>query len=173
MKDLMKEAKSVIKIPSFQILVAQGVSGSFPWSALSFATLWLELIGFSHMTTALLWSLFIVAVSFGGLLGGWMGDNLSQKFPNSGRIMLSQISSGSAVPLAAILLLGLPDDPSTAVMHGLVLFIMGLCISWNGAATNKYVSTNVLVHFLLFYNSYDLSSFSKQHRLITFALNSL
>jgi MFS family permease len=173
MKDLMKEAKSVIKIPSFQILVAQGVSGSFPWSALSFATLWLELIGFSHMTTALLWSLFIVAVSFGGLLGGWMGDNLSQRFPNSGRIMLSQISSGSAVPLAAILLLGLPDDPSTAVMHGLVLFIMGLCISWNGAATNKYVSTNVLVHFLLFYNSYDLSSFSKQHRLITFALNSL
>ncbi|MCI12242.1 MFS transporter, partial [Trifolium medium] len=50
--------------------------------------------------------------------------------------MLSQISSGSAVPLAAILLLGLPDDPSTAFMHGLVLFIMGLCISWNGAATN-------------------------------------
>ncbi|XP_058731493.1 uncharacterized protein LOC131603221 isoform X2 [Vicia villosa] len=137
MKDLIKEAKSVIKIPSFQILVAQGVSGSFPWSALSFATLWLELIGFSHMTTALLWSLFIVAVSFGGLFGGWMGDFLSQKFPNSGRIMLSQISSGSAVPLAAILLLALPDDPSTAVMHGLVLFIMGLCISWNGAATNK------------------------------------
>jgi len=150
MKDLLKEAKSVIRIPTFQILVAQGVSGSFPWSALSFATLWLELIGFSHMTTSLLWSLFIVAVSFGGLFGGWMGDMLSQRLPNSGRIMLSQISSGSAVPLAAILLLGLPDDPSTAFMHGLVLFIMGLCISWNGAATNKYVLMNVLVHFLLF-----------------------
>jgi MFS family permease len=150
MKDLLKVAKSVIRIPTFQILVAQGVSGSFPWSALSFATLWLELIGFSHMTTALLWSLFIVAVSFGGLFGGWMGDMLSQRLPNSGRIMLSQISSGSAVPLAAILLLGLPDDPSTAFMHGLVLFIMGLCISWNGAATNKYVLMNVLVHFLLF-----------------------
>ncbi|XP_058731492.1 uncharacterized protein LOC131603221 isoform X1 [Vicia villosa] len=144
MKDLIKEAKSVIKIPSFQILVAQGVSGSFPWSALSFATLWLELIGFSHMTTALLWSLFIVAVSFGGLFGGWMGDFLSQKFPNSGRIMLSQISSGSAVPLAAILLLALPDDPSTAVMHGLVLFIMGLCISWNGAATNNPIFAEIV-----------------------------
>ncbi|CAI8618963.1 unnamed protein product [Vicia faba] len=144
MKDLIKEAKSVIKIQSFQILVAQGVSGSFPWSALSFATLWLELIGFSHMTTALLWSLFIVAVSFGGLFGGWMGDFLSQKFPNSGRIMLSQISSGSAVPLAAILLLALPDDPSTAVMHGLVLFIMGLCISWNGAATNNPIFAEIV-----------------------------
>jgi len=45
-KDLIKEAKSVIKIPSFQIIFAQGVFGSFPWSGLSFATLWLELIGF-------------------------------------------------------------------------------------------------------------------------------
>lgn len=29
LKDLIKEAKSVMNIPSFQIIVAQGVSGSF------------------------------------------------------------------------------------------------------------------------------------------------
>jgi hypothetical protein len=68
-----------------------------------------------------------------------MGDLLAKRLPNSGRIILSQISSGSAIPLAAILLLVLPDDPSTAFMHGLVLFIMGLSISWNAPATNKYV----------------------------------
>ncbi|KAJ0097050.1 hypothetical protein Patl1_27245 [Pistacia atlantica] len=101
MKDLIKEAKMVIKIPSFQIIVAQGVSGSFPWSALSFAPMWLELIGFSHNLTAFLMTFFV-------------------------------ISSGSAIPIAAILLLALPDDPSTAFIHGLVFFIMGLCISWNG-----------------------------------------
>ncbi|XP_027921463.1 protein spinster homolog 3-like isoform X3 [Vigna unguiculata] len=137
MKDLMKEAKSVIRIPTFQIIVAQGVFGSFPWSGLSFATLWLELIGFSHVTTATLWTLFIVAGSFGSLFGGWMGDFLSQKLPNSGRIVLSQISAGSAIPLAAILLLGLPDDSSTAFMHGLVLVIMGFTTAWNAPATNK------------------------------------
>ncbi|XP_041002939.1 uncharacterized MFS-type transporter YwfA-like isoform X2 [Juglans microcarpa x Juglans regia] len=136
-KDLIKEAKSVMKIPSFQIIVAQGVSGSFPWSALSFATMWLELTGFSHKTTAFLWTLFIIAGSLGGLFGGKMGDLLAKRFPNSGRIILSQISSGSAIPLAAILLLALPDGPSTAFMHGLVLFIMGLSISWNAPATNK------------------------------------
>lgn len=138
-KYLTKEAKSVIRIPSFQIIVAQGVSGSFPWSALSFATMWLELIGFSHKTTAFLWMLFIIAASLGGLFGGKMGDLLAKRLPNSGRIILSQISSGSAIPLAAILLLVLPDVPSTAFMHGLVLFIMGLTISWNAPATNKYV----------------------------------
>jgi hypothetical protein len=53
--------------------------------------------------------------------------------------MLSQISAGSAVPLAAILFLALPDDPSTAFMHGLVLVVMGFATAWNAPATNKYV----------------------------------
>ncbi|MED6172319.1 hypothetical protein PIB30_048980 [Stylosanthes scabra] len=136
-KDLVEEGKSVSKIQSFQIIVAQGVTGSFPWSALSFAPMWLELTGFSHEKTAFLIALFVIASSVGGLLGGKMGDILSTRLPNSGRIILAQISSASAIPLAAILLLGLPADPSTAVLHGLVLIIMGLFISWNAPAANK------------------------------------
>lgn len=137
MKDLLQEAKSVMKIRSFQIIVAQGVTGSFPWSALSFAPMWLELTGFSHEKTAILIGLFVVANSLGGLFGGKMGDVLSKRLPNSGRIMLSQISSGSAIPLAAILLLVVPNNPRTMFLHGLVLFVTGFCISWNAPATNK------------------------------------
>lgn len=136
-KELVKEAKTVIKIPSFQIIVAQGVTGSFPWSALSFAAMWLELTGFSHDKTAFLIALFVIATSLGGLFGGTMGDILSMRLPNAGRIILAQISSASAIPLAAVLLLALPEDPSTAFIHGLVLVIVGFFISWNAAATNK------------------------------------
>nr|XP_048334606.1 uncharacterized protein LOC107425174 isoform X1 [Ziziphus jujuba var. spinosa] len=141
---VIKEAKSVIRIPSFQIIVAQGVSGSFPWSAMSFAAMWLELIGFSHGKTAFLWTLFIIACSLGGLFGGKMGDILAKRLPNSGRILLSQISSGSAIPFAAILLLVLPDDPSTAFSHGLVLFLMGCFISWNAPATNNPIFAEIV-----------------------------
>ncbi|KAK4264904.1 hypothetical protein QN277_026022 [Acacia crassicarpa] len=144
MRDMINEAKWVIRIPSFQIFVAQGIPGSFPMSALSFATLWLELIGFSHKETAFLWTLFVLARSFGSFFGGYMGDVLSQRLPNTGRIMLSQISSASGIPLAAILLLGLPDDPSTAFLHGLVLFIMGLFTSWNGSATNNPIFAEIV-----------------------------
>ncbi|KAG4200669.1 hypothetical protein ERO13_A05G227600v2 [Gossypium hirsutum] len=129
-KGLVLEAKSVVKIPSFQIIVAQGVTGSFPWSALSFAPMWLELIGFSHKKTA-----FLIAM---------MGDFLSTRLPNSGRIILAQISSASAIPLAAILLLVLPDDPSTGVMHGLVLIIVGFCISWNAPAANNPIFAEIV-----------------------------
>ncbi|KAK0607396.1 hypothetical protein LWI29_014259 [Acer saccharum] len=143
-KDLIREAKMVMKIPSFQIIVVQGISGSFPWSALSFATMWLELIGFSHKLTAFLMTLFTIGGSLGSLFGGKMGDVLAKRLPNSGRIILSQISSGSAIPLAAILLLVLPDDPSTAFLHGLILFIMGFWISWNGSATNNPIFAEIV-----------------------------
>ncbi|KAL6655681.1 hypothetical protein ACP70R_006507 [Stipagrostis hirtigluma subsp. patula] len=134
--EMIEEAKFVVRIPTFQIFVAQGVSGTFPWSALSFASMWLELIGFSHGKTAVLMTIFWVASSLGGLLGGKMGDLLAVRYPDAGRIVLSQISAGSAVPLAAVLLLGLPADPSTGVAYGVVLLIMGVFISWNGPATN-------------------------------------
>ncbi|KAM7252897.1 hypothetical protein ACFE04_025515 [Oxalis oulophora] len=143
-KDLVKESKSVMKIPSFQIIVAQGVTGSFPWSALSFAPMWLELIGFSHNKTAFLLTLFVIATSFGGLFGGRMGDFLSTRLPDSGRIILAQISSATAIPLAAMLLLGLRDDPSTALAHGLVLFILGFFISWNAPATNNPIFAEIV-----------------------------
>ncbi|XP_061350097.1 uncharacterized protein LOC133295306 isoform X2 [Gastrolobium bilobum] len=143
-KDLVQQAKSVSKISSFQIIVAQGVTGSFPWSALSFAPMWLELTGFSHEKTAFLIALFVIASSVGGLFGGKMGDILSRHLPNSGRIFIAQISSGSAIPLAAILLLGLPKDPSTVIPHGLLLFIMGLFISWNAPAANNPIFAEIV-----------------------------
>lgn len=136
-KDLINEAKSVIRIPSFQVIVAQGVFGSFSGSAWSFAPMWLELVGFSHEETAFLWTILVIGVSLGGLFGGRMGDIVAKRLPNTGRIILSQISSGSAIPLIALFLLVLPYDPSTAFMHGLVLFIIGFCASWQAPATNK------------------------------------
>ncbi|KAH9605023.1 hypothetical protein KSS87_013329 [Heliosperma pusillum] len=144
-KEVIEEAKFVVKIPSFQIIVAQGVAGSFPWSGmLSFAPMWLELIGFSHETTAFLFGLYVIGNSLGGLFGGKMGDILSKSSPNCGRIILSQISSGAAVPLAAILFLGLPDDPSAAFKYGLVLFVMGLFTSWNAPATNNPIFAEIV-----------------------------
>ncbi|MCE3216680.1 hypothetical protein HAX54_007515 [Datura stramonium] len=143
-RELLKEAKTVIKVPSFQIIVAQGVFGSFLGTSLAFSTMWLELVGFSHKTTALISTLFTISVSFGAFFGGFMGDVWAKHFPNSGRIMLSQISTGSAIPLAAILLLLLPNDPSTALLHGLVLFILGFSASWSGPATNSPIFAEIV-----------------------------
>lgn len=144
LKDLVQEAKSILTIQSFQIIVAQGVTGSFPWSALSFAAMWLELSGFSHQKTGFLIAMFVIANALGGLFGGKMGDILSKQLPNSGRIILAQISSASAIPLAAILMLALRDDPSTMFSHAIVLFLTGFCISWNAPATNNPIFAEIV-----------------------------
>ncbi|KAJ3677306.1 hypothetical protein LUZ60_003030 [Juncus effusus] len=143
-QDLIRESKRVMKIRSFQILIAQGVTGSFPWSALSFAPMWLELIGFSHVKTAVLMATFAVSSSLGGVVGGKLGDYLSVKFPNKGRIVLSQISSGSAIPLAAVLLLGLGSEKDSGLSRGVVMFVMGLSISWNAPATNNPIFAEIV-----------------------------
>lgn len=37
--------KAVIKVPTFQVIVLQGIVGSLPWTAMVFFTMWFELIG--------------------------------------------------------------------------------------------------------------------------------
>ncbi|PWZ14566.1 hypothetical protein Zm00014a_003021 [Zea mays] len=143
-QEFVREAKAVMRIPSFQVIIAQGLTGSFPWSALLFTAMWLELVGFSHGETAALMTLFKVATSLGALFGGKMGDVLARRFKNSGRIVLSQISSASAIPLSGILLLALPNDPSSTLKHGAALFILGIMASWNGTATNSPILAEIV-----------------------------
>ncbi|KAK4584009.1 hypothetical protein RGQ29_021945 [Quercus rubra] len=126
------------------VIVAQGVSGSFAGAAWSFAPMWLELVGFSHEKTAFLSTIRVIGVSLGGLFGGWMGDILTKRLPNTGRKILSQICTASAIPLTGILLVLLPDDPSSAFMYGLVLFIIGFFTSWAAPATNNPIFAEIV-----------------------------
>jgi hypothetical protein len=106
--------------------------------------MWLELVGFSHGETAALITLFKVATSLGGLFGGKMGDVLAGRLKNSGRVILSQISSGSAIPLSAVLLLALPNNPASFARHGAALFVMGFMASWNTSATNSPILAEIV-----------------------------
>lgn len=144
LKETLVEARTVIRIPTFIAIVAQGVAGSFPWAALSFAPMWLELIGFSHNETAAIIGSFTVSLSLGGLFGGWLGDIAARHLPNTGRVILAQFSSGIGIPFGAVVLLFLPYDSSTAFLHGSVLFTMGLLMSWCATAANLPIFAEIV-----------------------------
>lgn len=143
-KELLRDARGVIGVPTFQIIVAQGIAGSIPWSALNFSVMWLELVGFTHWETSVITGLYLFATALGALFGGLIGDPVSRRFPNAGRIALAQISSASALPLGAILLLALPNDPSTGVAHSVAFFVMGFAISWNASSTNNPIFAEIV-----------------------------
>ncbi|KAE8770039.1 hypothetical protein D1007_58268 [Hordeum vulgare] len=73
-----------------------------------------------------------------------MGDVLARRLRNSGRIILVQISVGSAIPLAGVLLLALPNEPATFAHHGAALFVMGFMASWNTSATNSPILAEIV-----------------------------
>jgi MFS family permease len=140
---LAREAKDVAKVPTFQIIVAQGVAGSVPWSALSFAAMWLELAGFKHWQNTVLTNLNNLANALGALFAGSVGDPLARRFPNTGRIALAQVSTASTVPLAAVLLLALPDNPSAGAAYAATFFILGFVMPWCPGAPSPQTSEKV------------------------------
>ncbi|CAI7907752.1 unnamed protein product [Closterium sp. NIES-54] len=60
----------VLHTPSFLIIVSQGIVGSFAWASLTFLPMWLELVGFSHPSTALLLSSFTASCNQRRIGGG-------------------------------------------------------------------------------------------------------
>ncbi|GJP53642.1 hypothetical protein CLOM_g12802 [Closterium sp. NIES-68] len=140
----LSDLSHVLRTPSFLIIVAQGIVGSFAWASLTFLPMWLELVGFSHPSTALLLSSFTASCSFGGLFAGWFGDWMSATWRDSGRVICAQISAGSAVVMSTVLLRVVPQDTRFFWVYFCVLVLMGFLISWNDAASNNPIFADIV-----------------------------
>ena len=90
LQDTLAALHAVARIPSFRVVVAQGVMGSMPWNAMLFATLWLQLLGFTDVAAGALAALFAASCAFGSLLGGSLGDAAARETaarrPNGSRV---------------------------------------------------------------------------------------
>ncbi|XP_022971686.1 protein spinster isoform X1 [Cucurbita maxima] len=136
--------KAVMKVRTFQVIVLQGIVGSLPWTAMVFFTMWFELIGFSHNSTAVLLSLFAVGCALGSLMGGLIADRLSKIYPHSGRIMCAQFSASMGIPFSLFLLRVVPQSIDSYLVFAVTLLLMGLTISWNGTAVNAPIFAEVV-----------------------------
>ncbi|KAL6883375.1 hypothetical protein ACP4OV_010789 [Aristida adscensionis] len=142
--EFVREIKGVARAPTFLIVVAQAVAGAVAISALSFAAMWLELVGFTHGETTAITNLSYLAIALGSLSSGFAADRLARRFPDTGRVALAQASTASTVPLAAVLLLALPVDPSAAAAYAAAFFIVGFAASWCPAGTNNPILAEIV-----------------------------
>ncbi|XP_031480617.1 uncharacterized protein LOC116250814 [Nymphaea colorata] len=136
--------KTVVKVQTFQVIVMQGIVGSLPWTAMVFFTMWFELIGFGHKSSAALLSLFAIGCALGSLLGGYLADRVSRVYPNTGRIMCAQFSALMGVPFSFLLLIGIPQTETSWFSFAVTLFLMGLTISWSGTCANNPIFAEVV-----------------------------
>ncbi|KAF8072654.1 hypothetical protein HT031_000314 [Scenedesmus sp. PABB004] len=136
----------MLRIRTFQAIVLQGIVGCFPWQAIVFFTLWLQLNGFSDSTASLLVATFGAGVAGGALLGGAVGDRMARRLPNSGRIYTAQFSVACGIPLTWLLLHGLPRSAwaGAAPAYAAVLFVAGLTCTWAGAGCNSPIFAEIV-----------------------------
>lgn len=136
--------KSVMKVPTFQVIVLQGLVGSLPWTAMVFFTLWFQLIGFDHSKAATLLSLFAAGCALGTVIGGLIADKMSNIYPRFGRVICAQFSSFMGIPFSCFLLIIIPQSITSYYTYAFTLFLMGLTISWCGSAANAPMFAEVV-----------------------------
>jgi hypothetical protein len=108
--------KRIIKIPTFVILVLQGVAGGTPWNAMGFLNVYYSALGFKTEEVARISALTTVGALFGSLFGGYLGDFAARQSRFHGRILTAQASVLLGIPAWYALLT--PFDSSTGVVGG-------------------------------------------------------
>lgn len=136
--------KAVIRVRTFQIIVLQGIVGSLPWTAMVFFTMWFELIGFDHNSSAALLSFFAIGCAMGSLLGGLIADRVSRLYPHTGRVMCAQFSAFMGIPFSWFLLTVIPQSVNSWFIYAITLFLMGLTISWCATCANNPMFAEVV-----------------------------
>eukprot|EP00429_Kryptoperidinium_foliaceum_P011827 CAMPEP_0176044764 /NCGR_PEP_ID=MMETSP0120_2-20121206/22218_1 /TAXON_ID=160619 /ORGANISM="Kryptoperidinium foliaceum, Strain CCMP 1326" /LENGTH=485 /DNA_ID=CAMNT_0017378169 /DNA_START=52 /DNA_END=1510 /DNA_ORIENTATION=- len=117
-------------IPTFGVILLQGVFGTIPGAALSFTTMYFQYAGISDTMVALINALRILGDAVGGLLGGMVGDALATWSPRYGRALTAQVSVIACIPLTYMIFLGLPRTEQSWATYGGLLFLHGLVGSW-------------------------------------------
>mmetsp|Transcript_42781 Transcript_42781/g.118162 ORF Transcript_42781/g.118162 Transcript_42781/m.118162 type:complete len:497 (-) Transcript_42781:178-1668(-) len=126
----LRKLNSFVRIPTFCVIVLQGIFGTIPGAAFSFVTMYFQYIGISDLAAAFLICLHVIGDACGGLLGGLIGDILCQWSPRYGRAITAQVSVMLSIPLVAATFLFVPRDSTMLTVFGGNLFIYGLISSW-------------------------------------------
>eukprot|EP00396_MALV-II-16_sp_LP-1_P000124 gene124-117_t len=97
--------RKIVQIPSFLVLIVQGIVGSIPWQAMAFLNMYWAALGFSDEHCARISAITHLGGVIGALFGGWFGDCMARRHSrNYGRILVAQISILFGIPLWNILL---------------------------------------------------------------------
>ncbi|CAL4929887.1 unnamed protein product [Urochloa decumbens] len=143
--DFAREAKDVARVPTFLVLVVQDVIGAVPWSAFNFFSMWMELVGYTHVQTSMVSATASLANVLGGVLAGYAGDAMARRFPGTGRIALGQVCTAATVPLAGALLLAFPNKPSVLGGYIAVAFGFAFIISWYPVSTTNPILAEIVL----------------------------
>ena len=141
-----RELGCVMRVPTFVLIVAQGIVGNIPAAALGFQTLYLQLLGISPAWASVAVSAGMAVHAVGGLLGGWIGDVAARASPRHGRIFVCQASVLLGLGATVLFLRGLPRAGAAGHVgaYVAVLALAGLVNAWPAPACNNPIFAEIV-----------------------------
>ena len=146
LKSTFVDIASVMRIPTFAIIIIQGIIGSVPYASLVFLTFYLQLLGMSDAAASSLVATYLICGGFGGLLGGWIGDTVARRWPNHGRVTATQFSVASGIPFALLIFKALPRNGefSTVILYAAAIASFSLMTSWPAPCANNPIFAEIV-----------------------------
>ncbi|KAF8673804.1 hypothetical protein HU200_048560 [Digitaria exilis] len=69
---------------------------------------------------------------------------MAQRFPRAGRIAVGQVLTAATIPLAAVLLLAFPNDPSFWGAYAVACFAFAFVVCWYPVSTNNPIFAEIV-----------------------------
>jgi MFS family permease len=122
--------KKIVTNKSFMLIVLQGIIGTIPWNGILMIVTWFEYVGFDPFTAGIAFAIIALGGALGNMFGGWIGDKFAKWRPNSGRIIVAQISTFSGITLIYIFFRVIPMAKSSFPLYVLVGAITAFMTLW-------------------------------------------
>lgn len=135
---------SFFRMPTFGVMIMQGIFGTIPWTVMGNMTLYLQLSGQNDTSAAVLSATSTVAGLFGNLLGGMVSDALTRRFALHGRPLNAQITVAIGIPIIYLIFMGIPAGEGSFIVYFALIAGFGLFGSWAQAGTNFPVLSSIV-----------------------------
>ena len=146
-KTVREELWAVLRfltIPSFSILVLQGIFGSIPWSIMGNNLLYFKLAGLQDWESSILTAEFTAAGMLGAPLGGFVADSLARRLGYHGRPLNAQVTVAIGIPLMYLQFYGVPAGEGTFWVYFAIIGSFGVFATWAGIGTNLPILSDIV-----------------------------
>jgi len=133
------EVKSLLQfftIPTFTIMILQGIFGTIPWGVLGMMTMYFQMSGLSDGEATVLQTEGLVVGIFGNALGGYVADALARRYGYHGRPLNAQFTVAVGMPLIAAMFYWIKPGEGSVYAYFVLLLLWALLGCWAQSGTN-------------------------------------
>jgi len=140
----IRELTSFLCLPTFGVIVVQGIFGTIPWTVMGNMVLYFQLSGLSDAQASVLNGESPLAGAVGNVIGGYVSDALTRCLGLHGRPLNAQLTVAMGIPLIYFIFYGIPPGRGSFFVYFLLIGAFGLLGTWAQSGTNFPVLSQIV-----------------------------